>query len=385
VVPAGQNPGVNTVVVTDGANIATAAFTFLSRTISLTPTSGDVGSSVTIQGSGFTDNGYIPVGSITLGGRPWNTAVVTIKSTGQFKVILAVPLNANPGVNQVVVTDSAAVQVVANFVVNSPCLTMSPVEAPLGTVVTITGAHFGVGDIIPSGGITFAGIGWNSKSIRIHSSGGWSVSLPLPANAPTGWNLVTVSTVGGTIVPSLSFHVISVTFIGQYQVSAYAYPEEADTAHFGKFNSTRVNITVEKQDGTSISVSVKTLFCDAMKMNGGGLVNANPQNYVHLVQWTLVGNIFREIDEVTGSQGWGLVAYQSIAKCPTDTKILYGDTGFFVAVKGSNTTYNLLVADTCPYCCTRGNGFDFWLGIGKAAYSAALNWGVKTVDVYVYR
>ena len=183
------------------------------------------------------------------------------------------------------------------------------------------------------------------------------------------------------IQPFENYHEFS--YIGKYTTTAYAYPEEADST-FGSFKSARTTITVQKPDSTTVSVSVKRSFLDAMKMNGGGLVNSNPQSYVHLVQWTLSGNIFKEIEEVVGSQGRPLVAYQSIAKCPSDTKIQYADKGFFI-VNGTKTTYEFSVDDTCPACCKKGSGIDLWLGVGKAAYSEALNWGKKTVDLYVYK
>ena len=172
-------------------------------------------------------------------------------------------------------------------------------------------------------------------------------------------------------------------YIGKYTATAYAYPEEADST-FGSFKSARTMITIQKPDSSTISVNVKKKFLDAMKMNGGGLVNSNPQSYVHLVQWTLSGNIFKEIEEVVGSQLIPIVAYQSIAKCPTDTKIQYGDEGFFTLGR-TGTSYEYSVDDTCPACCKKGNGIDFWLGVGKAAYSEAFNWGKKTVDLYVYK
>jgi len=172
-------------------------------------------------------------------------------------------------------------------------------------------------------------------------------------------------------------------YIGKYTATAYAYPEEADST-FGSFKSARTMITIQKPNSSTISVNVKKKFLDAMKMNGGGLVNSNPQSYVHLVQWTLSGNIFKEIEEVVGSQLIPIVAYQSIAKCPTDTKIQYGDEGFFTLGR-TGTSYEYSVDDTCPACCKKGNGIDFWLGVGKAAYSEAFNWGKKTVDLYAYK
>jgi len=204
-----------------------------------------------------------------------------------------------------------------------------------------------------------------------------------------GWNLLgwieggqhTITIQGSETIADVNY-CIPPKDIGLYTATAYAYPEEAD-ARFGRLNSPRTDIVVQKLDNTNITVSVKTKFCDAMKMNGGGLVNDNPQDYIHLVQWTLEENIFEEINEVVGSQGRPLAPYSAIARCPSDANLAYGDQGLLV-IQRKNISYEFSVDDTCPACCRRGNGIDFWLGVGEQAYSEALKWGKKTAGVYVY-
>jgi parallel beta-helix repeat protein len=173
-------------------------------------------------------------------------------------------------------------------------------------------------------------------------------------------------------------YLIGITYVGQYTATAYAYPEEADK-RFGSSNAPRIRIQINKQDSSIIYVNVKKRFYSAMTMNGGGLVNDNPQHYTHLVRWTLVGSIFEEIDEVVGSQGRPLIPYQSIAIWPTE-KLGYGDKGYFIVV-GTNKRFQFTADDTCP--AARGkNQIDVWLGVGSAAYVEAFRWGRKLVDVY---
>ena len=170
-------------------------------------------------------------------------------------------------------------------------------------------------------------------------------------------------------------------YVGRFIATAYAYPEEQDS-RFGSSSSARTRIQVNRKDGSVIYVDVKRLFYSAMTLNGGGLVNDNPQNYTHLVKWTLVNNIFEEIEEVTGSQGRPLIPRQSIAIWPTK-ELTYGNRGYFV-VLGTNETYEFSADDTCP-AAQRKNQIDVWLGVGKEAYGEALKWGRKVVNIYRYK
>ena len=95
--------------------VASAPMAAAGPTLSLTPSQGDVDTSVTINGSGFTANGYLPVGNIKFAGVPWNNAVVPIDPNGQFHVVLAVASNAEGGFNTVVATDNASIQASATF------------------------------------------------------------------------------------------------------------------------------------------------------------------------------------------------------------------------------------------------------------------------------
>jgi len=110
--------GAATVTATDSAGV-TAAVTDqfnVTQKVVLSPDTGDVGTYVSIVGYGFTANGSVPVGGITFGGKPWNTNVVTISSSGVFLfVFLAVPSDVTLGSNPVVVTDNDSKQASANF------------------------------------------------------------------------------------------------------------------------------------------------------------------------------------------------------------------------------------------------------------------------------
>jgi outer membrane protein assembly factor BamB len=172
----------------------------------------------------------------------------------------------------------------------------------------------------------------------------------------------------------------STTYLGIYSITAYAYPEEADDEYFPD-SARRTTIQIAEKDGSVIEVDVKMPFYKAMRMNGGGLVNENPQGYNHLVKWTTKGRNFEEIDKVVGSQGRELVPYQSIA-IGSSGQLQYGDKGYFVII-GTGEKYQFSADDTCP-AAGKKNLVDLWLGVGKGAYDEALNWGRKNSDLYKY-
>ena len=181
----------------------------IKATVEVSPTSGDVGSQVTVKGYDFTTGGNIPVGGITLGGVAWNTALIpliTVDAYGtnnDFSVVLPVPATMPGGAKTVSVTDSGAKNATGSFTVNTPTVTLNPNNGQPNTMVSLTGAHFRAADTILAGGITFAGTAWNTTPITVDASGNWNASIKVFNNAAPGNNPVVVMTVAGTAANSL--------------------------------------------------------------------------------------------------------------------------------------------------------------------------------------
>ena len=181
----------------------------IKATVEVSPTSGDVGSLVTVKGYDFTTGGNIPVGGITLGGVAWNTALITLVTVdaygtnNDFTVILPVPASMPGGAKTVSVTDSGAKNATGSFTVNTPTVTLTPNSGQPNTMVSLTGAHFRAADTILAGGITFAGTAWNTTPITVDASGNWNASIKVPNNAAPGNNPVVVATAAGTIASTV--------------------------------------------------------------------------------------------------------------------------------------------------------------------------------------
>ncbi len=101
---------------------------------SLSPTSGPVGTSVTITGKSFGAN----QGTSTV---KFNGTAATPTSWSSTKIVVPVPSGATTG--NVVVTVSGVTSNGVSFTVSPNITSLSPTSGPVGTSVTITGTTFG--------------------------------------------------------------------------------------------------------------------------------------------------------------------------------------------------------------------------------------------------
>ena len=147
--------------------------------LSLSPTSGGVGSSVTITGADFAANQGTSL--VT-----FNGAASTPASWSDTSIVVPVPSGATTG--PVVVTVQAAASNGMNFtVIPTPSITgLSPGQGAVGASVTISGTSFG--DTQGSSTVTF-----NGTPATITSWTATSIVTSVPAGAATGNVLVSVS------------------------------------------------------------------------------------------------------------------------------------------------------------------------------------------------
>jgi len=199
-----------------GESVTMPKFTLLPN-ITVTPTSGDVNSSIVVQGNDFTSGANLD--AITMGGvvvlsTPVTlTSVDALGSNDDFKVTVQVPVERSTyvpmttGTQTVTAVDSGAKTGSGTFTINAPTVTVSPGSGGAGTVITLTGKHFKAGDTIPVtvvrnvnvNGIDFAGTSFNTSTITVNGSGEWTYTGKVSATAPAGYNIITVYTSSGTI------------------------------------------------------------------------------------------------------------------------------------------------------------------------------------------
>ena len=234
---------------------------------SFTPTSGPIGTSVTVAGSNLSSTT-----NVTFNGT--KTTFTVVSST---QITAPVPAGATTGKISVRTPLGLATSAGSFTVVPSPAISsFSPVSGPVGTKVTINGSGY-------AGTVTVKFNGTASSSVTLVSS--VQLAATVPTGATTG--LITVTTAGGTATTGTAFTVLavpsissftptsggvgtSVTLTGANLLGATAVKFNGTTATFTVISSTKIvfgiptgaktgNIAVTTAGGTATSSSKFTV------------------------------------------------------------------------------------------------------------------------------
>ncbi len=210
-----DSAGAYTVVATGsdgGSDTASATFTITTPTITLTPSQGPVGSSVTVSGTGYSVN--TAIGTITIAGGAIATQTCTSQTTsatGTFSCTFSVP-SVSAGAHTVTVSgsDGGSDSATATFTATTPTLTLTPNTGPVGTTVTLSGTGYSPntlyafcfqssGSACPSGtGTTFTSSGAGAIP------GGVTIAVPGAGNSFVD---VSQGATGGNFIISAGFTV----------------------------------------------------------------------------------------------------------------------------------------------------------------------------------
>jgi hypothetical protein len=189
-------PGAHTITSNDGI-ISVSASLYVTQQITLSPSSGAVGSTVTVTGNGFSANQSV---TITFGGSPVITSPASIftNSVGAFSATFAAPAAA--GRTTTVLASDGVVSASAIFsLLASISLSMSSgnAETPIG----VTGSGFGVN--------TTVSVSLDNTQVAqatANNNGSFSVSFNVP---PIFGGAHTVTASDGTFSASANFTVLS--------------------------------------------------------------------------------------------------------------------------------------------------------------------------------
>jgi hypothetical protein len=188
-VPAAATTGPLSVTTPTGTATSSTAFTVVPppAITSFAPTSGPVGTSVTISGTSFTG-----ATSVAFNGT---TASFTVASDTAIQT--AVPAGATTGPLSVTTPGGTATSSGAFTVVPAPTIaSFAPTSGPVGTSVTISGTNFT--------GATSVAFNGTSASFTLTSA--TAIQAAVPAGATTG--PLSVTTPGGTATSSSAFKVV---------------------------------------------------------------------------------------------------------------------------------------------------------------------------------
>src|SRR5256712_1053471 len=191
-VPSSSAAGTHTVKATDAsANSASASFTVTTpppppvAKISLNPSSGPAGTTVTVTGTNFSPNSAIT--TVTYDGTSvtTNPPIIQTDSSGGFSATFAAPSPSNPGSHTVNATDASSNSASALFTVTTPSISLSPSSGPTGTIVNISGNNFAA-----NSGITISydnnAVTTNPATITTTSIGSFTASITEPSSSGAG-------------------------------------------------------------------------------------------------------------------------------------------------------------------------------------------------------
>ena len=252
-VPAGATTGLVSVTTPNGTVQSPTAFTVTLSITGLAPTSGPVGTSVTITGTGFTGATDVSFNGVSAG------AGFSVDTDSQ--ITATVPAGATTGLVSVT-TPNGTVQSPTAFTVTLSITKVAPTKGPVGTSVTITGTGFtGATDVSFNGVSAGAGFSVDTDS---------QITATVPAGATTG--LVSVTTPNGTVQSPTAFTVTlsitkvaptkgpvgtSVTITGTGFTGATDVSFNGVSAGFNVVNDSKITATVPAGATTGL-VSVTT-------------------------------------------------------------------------------------------------------------------------------
>ena len=225
--------------------------------VSLSPSSGPIGTKVTVSVCNMTPGFTVLVGNITFNGDAWNTQDIKVDSSGcMCATSLTVPV-APIGPNGVVVTDGN-ITATGIFTITQPNITVSPTSGYKGQTIAVTGSGWLTHSFVT---LTFEGnrIG----TVKPDSAGSFTTEFVVPLTAkqsnvsgagdtlgnvrpaatftlkPPGMTLNPLSGYSGTLVQVTGFGFEPYSGVENLRISSTAIPAPGlITNHMGIFTTT---------------------------------------------------------------------------------------------------------------------------------------------------
>lgn len=201
VTPSTLTTGDNTALLTDSGGLSAAGiYTVTQPTVGINPTTGPVGSAVTIQGAGWVPNSQVSLDFAGAG------MTVFADANGNIAAAMSVPATAVPGPNNLLTANDGGAgnaAVPAAFTVPGAYITIDPGEGSAGDAVTVSGSGFPgyVGVQVMFGSYTIP------TTVLTSALGDFSLATTVPGVAP-GATVVT-ATAAGSVTATTFFVVLS--------------------------------------------------------------------------------------------------------------------------------------------------------------------------------
>lgn len=218
---------------------------------SFTPTSGVVGTSVTITGSNFQTNSAYDV--VTFNGIP---ATITGTPTST-SITVTVPASATTGKISVSVANQTAASSTDFVVVVPPTISsFSPTSGPVGTAVTITGTNFD--PVAANNTVTFNGV--TAEVVGTPTS--TTITTKVPTGAKTGAIGITVNGITATSADPFTVPVVTgdITLPSTEAINLFPNPASNSITLRLKSNTKGAPVTIQIVDlmGRNAAASFET-------------------------------------------------------------------------------------------------------------------------------
>ncbi len=181
--PITATKGKITVTNSAGSDVSGTSFTVLPGIRSFTPSTGTIGSSVTIIGTALSGARSVK----------FNGTSSSFTETSDTSLTAIVPTRATSG--SLTVTTAAGTTSGGNFTVESALSSFTPASGVIGTRVNLSGTNFGA----------VTGVQFNGVSATYTRRSATLISAIVPSGASTGF--ITLTTAAGTVTSSSSFTV----------------------------------------------------------------------------------------------------------------------------------------------------------------------------------
>ena len=173
--------------------------TAVAPVVNLSPSSGPIGTKVTVSACGMVPGNPVLAGDITFDGEAWSTRDVQVDSSG---CMCAMPLTVPPkpvGPMAVSVYDGN-VTATAIFTLTQPNITVYPTSGYKGDTVTVTGTGWVYPSVVT---VTFQGS--KMSSFYVDTAGHFVTSFVVPLTAAPS-NVIGASDSLGNVGPALAFN-----------------------------------------------------------------------------------------------------------------------------------------------------------------------------------
>ena len=355
--PAGKFNQVNA---TDAINSARAFYTIDRPTVALHPTSGDIGSAVTLTGAGFAPTAVL---TLTFGTTTISTCSpgsASSNSFGDLSCSFPAPV-LKAGTYLVNASDSVNAALPASFTIGPPFLSLSVTQGKVGISTTATGSGF-----TPSAHVSLV---YNSTPISsctsgqlvTSSSGGFSCAFAVPAST-SGSQTVSANDSVNTAVAG--FDVTASLALGQANgsfnevVSATGAGFDPDASVAVSWNSSYVLCTAETDADGSFSCSFDVPTAPAGSDTVTATEGRNAPTALFVVDPTMVlSSTSRVVGQPEIASGYGFGPFLAVS-------VLWDH--LTPECSGSSTNSNGAV--TCPFLVPPAPGGEHNVTLAQGAF-----------------